>query len=203
MGVKDLWKTYLPGIKSLLPRSLNELAGLTIGVDISFLLHAITRSEEVCYYLASMPAYPPPHLQAKLNYYYVTLMKHAKEVVFVFDGARHDMKHVARQNRDNPMRLATDIITSFLTKCRSYEDAENEEDRARNRITNNDRKDYLKALKDTTVPDQRVISIVVNWMNETKKNIAVHPLRLNGSFDRWNLMVESMHVLVLTVIVLS
>ena len=84
----------------------------------------------------------------------------------MFDGARHSMKDVARKELDIHARSSSRYIQSFMEKCAAYENATSDADKKTFQVSNDDRKMYLKALKDISVPDDRVISLVVNWVQQ-------------------------------------
>ena len=107
MGVRDLWKTYLSGIKSSPHKHVKDPHELVVGIDISFMLCRIVRNEEAYQYLNITPCRPLPYFQSKLNYYCTVLANHAKDAVFAFDGDFHSIKYVARKERDARTRSAS------------------------------------------------------------------------------------------------
>ena len=53
-----------------------------------------------------------------------------------------------------------------MEKCSAYKNAASNADKKTLQVSNEDRKTCVNALKDKSVPDDRVIILVVNWMRQ-------------------------------------
>ena len=155
MTVQDLWTHPLKKVKeSKIP--LSTLKGKTIAVDISIWLHQIVGViEEVSLFILNKPAYQPDRLVRELRRRHKVLDDAGLNPIYVFDGKRHPMKVVAREQRDTPQESAQEWLKEFYEKGKS--DAT---------ISDQEREEALRKMKDASKITPAIIFMVVQWMKE-------------------------------------
>ncbi len=118
-------------------------------------LYQCSAIKEVLLCWFSKPQYEPTALLREIQRRHNMLTDLGITPFYVFDGSRHPMKVVARQSRDKKLASARDYLNSFLEKGRRGDP-----------ITDDDRKRALKNIRDTFIPDQKIIHMVVTWMKQ-------------------------------------
>ena len=161
MLVKELWKSFLSELKKKQKNkrySFKDAKGQVWGIDISVWLHSIASTAGVAMYLAFDEDNVPKAVEdAFINVIKSRIRiaeKYAIKLIFVFDGAQHELKAVARANRDNAANKARQKITAFEEKCNNTPQDVNDEDRD----------SYVKNLKKISRPRQEITHFIVEWM---------------------------------------
>lgn len=101
MGIKDFWTHALEGIKSTDYIPFKDAAGKKFAVDMSIWLYKLVKTEPVALCLNSSPPYPPIQLLHVLRSWIQKIREDGPKLLFVFDGGRHLVKHVARDERES------------------------------------------------------------------------------------------------------
>lgn len=153
MTIKDLWSKALGDIKKKHAVPFSEFKGITLGIDISVWLHKYCHTDIVALCLNSEPKYPPLELLAKLQSNHQQLTDANIRPYYVFDGFRHPMKKVARKQREKKYDAAKLWLEEF------YDDARNNIP-----IDEERRESAMKYLREFTIPNELVISYIVDWM---------------------------------------
>ena len=110
-------------------------------------------TDAVALRLNSEPKYAPAELLAKFQSNHRALVEEGITPYYCFDGFRHPMKKVAREEREHKHNVAKQWLDSF------YDDGRNNRP-----IDDTRRESAMKYLRDVTVLDPLVISYIVEWM---------------------------------------
>ena len=119
MGIKDLWSKALGDIKKKDAVPFSTLKGSTIGIDVSIWLHKYCHTDTVALHLNSEPKYAPTELLTKFQGNHRALVDEGITPYYCFDGFRHPMKKVAREERESKYNIAKQWLEDF------YDDARN------------------------------------------------------------------------------
>jgi hypothetical protein len=103
MGIRDLWQKALSPISKEKSVKFDVAAGKRIGVDISVWLHKTCHKDSTALCMTCEPMYPPESLLLSLKQMHQQLVDAKITPVYVFDGARHPMKSVARAARNKKL----------------------------------------------------------------------------------------------------
>lgn len=164
MTVQDLWKYPLKNVKKD-KVSLSTLKGSTVAVDISIWLHQILGSiDEVANCVQMHPPYRPVRLLSEIKRRHKILVDSGLKPMYVFDGRRHPMKVVAREKRDNPLESAIKWLDEFYSKGLLGES-----------ISDDERDEAMKKMKEATQVTPEIISIVIEWMKEQEVRFICAP----------------------------
>jgi 5'-3' exonuclease len=153
MGIKELWSKALGDIKKKDAVPFSTLRGTIVGVDVSIWLHMYCHTDTVALHLNSVPKYAPTELLAKFQSNHRALVNEGITPYYCFDGFRHPMKKVAREERENKYNSAKQWLDCF------YDDARNDRP-----IDDARRESAMKFLRDITIPDPLVVSYIIEWM---------------------------------------
>ena len=107
----------------------------------------------MCLFVQCKPQHRPDHVRRVIKRQCTTLRKNFSEVIHAFDGARHPMKSVAREERDKKINDAKQLKETL-------------ENIAANEVTDDHRTKYVKYMKDLTHPDACVTNDLVQFMRE-------------------------------------
>lgn len=164
MTVRDLWKHPLKKVKeSKVP--LSTLKGKTIAVDVSIWLHQIVGVvDEVSLFLQNKPAYRPERLVRELRRRHKVLADAGLNPIYVFDGKRHPMKVVAREQRDTPLESAQEWLTEFYEKGKSGAT-----------ISDQEREEAAQKMKESCNITPEIISMVIQWMKDESMRFCCAP----------------------------
>jgi len=155
MTVNDLWRFPLKEVKKS-KVSLSTLCGQTIVVDLSIWLHQIIGVvDEVALFLQTKPAYLPRRLVRELWRRHKVLVDSGLKPIYMFDGRRHSMKVVAREQRDGPQESARKWLDDFYERGRSGATISDEE-----------RDKALQKMKDSCVITPETLFVVAQWMKD-------------------------------------
>jgi 5'-3' exonuclease len=155
MTCSDLWTKLLQNVKKH-KAPLSTLNGSTVAVDISIWLHQILGIiDEVAINVQMHPPYQPVRLVREMKRRHKILVDAGLKTIYVFDGRRHSMKDVARENRDSPLESARKWLNEFYSKGLAGESISDEE-----------RDEALKRMKEATEVSPELVSMVVDWMRE-------------------------------------
>ena len=76
MGVDDLWKFCIAGIKSKVPQHFETAANTRIAVDISCSWHAFVSGPKNALAVCCVPPYPPTDVTTHLESHHSTFKEH-------------------------------------------------------------------------------------------------------------------------------
>ena len=116
MGVDDLWKHCLNGVKSKPAFPFEAAANSRVAIDVSCLLHASICKPKNALLASCAPPYPPMDLIATLEANHQSLIKHNITPHYVFDGCQHRMKAATTSERAEERRKALESLRSFCAR---------------------------------------------------------------------------------------
>jgi len=165
MGTSDLWSEALGNINKQPSVPFTTAGGKIIGIDISVWLHKNIHTDLNAQCLLAHPPYPPTDLVTSIKCLHNNLVKAGVIPYYVFDGSRHPMKSVARQQRDKKLEKAREHIENFYSRGRNGEIIDEEH-----------RIEALKYSRDLAVPTIEILGeIVLNWMKPAGINYCCAP----------------------------
>ena len=92
MGVEDLWKHCVPGLKTKDQQHFKTAENARIAVDVSCLLHACMSKPKVALLVNCVPPYVPNEVIGALESNHRCFMTNNIQPLYVFDGCEHPMK---------------------------------------------------------------------------------------------------------------
>ena len=150
MGVEDLWKYCIPGIKEKTPQPFSTAVNTTIAIDISCLLHAFISRPKNALAVCCVPPYPPTDVITSLESHYSKLVDSGIIPFYVFDGVKHPMKSGTNQDRSKRRKAASDYLDSFYDR-RKVDDVA---------LTDEDHSNAIKAIKTLASPLNELVFMV-------------------------------------------
>lgn len=183
MGVDRSWIEALNDIKNSDYIPLSDYGSEIAAVDGFVWLHQIIKqkSSTTCWYEHIKPSYVPPELQQIILHRYYILKKNFKDIIFVFNGARHEIKSVARINREKTILNAQEAVTKLEDKYRSTSSTT---------ASPEDIKEYYKNLKKLTIPTNEMISHVITFLRKNEVTCYVAPFEAESQIRHLELKGE-------------
>ena len=166
MGVNHLWRDLLKGSKSGNTPPLTQLNGLRLGIDISVWFHEAMQTLETFLPVPmhSEPPYPPKETVQVVLGRCKILESCGIIPVFVFDGARHQVKNNANDARSNTYDTAMAWLDEFYQRGKSGEP-----------ITTDDLDEAKKKCKSAMKRTPEVTKMIVDKLTETNREFTCAP----------------------------
>ena len=110
MGVDDLWKCCVSGVKSKAPQHFKTSKNTRVAVDISCMLHTFIARPKNALSVCCVPPCPPTGVVTSLEVNHSMLKQNEIEPHYVFDGHRHPMKHETNLDHQNTKDKAKEVL---------------------------------------------------------------------------------------------
>ena len=92
MGVQELWRSCIPGVKAKPSQPFETASNQRIAVDISCTLHACMSRPKIALLTCCVPSYVPNEIIQMLESNHLSFTKHNITPHYVFDGCEHPLK---------------------------------------------------------------------------------------------------------------
>ena len=154
MGVKDLWKHGVPGVKKKPPVNFETAKGSKIGIDISTMLCPLCKEPRSALLMTCLLPHPPTDVVDTLAQYHNLMIENEITPCYVLEGCKHPMKLHTHQER---MKIKTKAIDKLNAFYELGKDPNKE-------LTDEDHCESMKNVKIIASPNNEMLSLVIEWM---------------------------------------
>ena len=165
MGVQELWKECLPGVKSKPALHFKTAQNTRIAIDVSCLLHASICKPKNALLVTCVPPCPPKDVISTLEANHESFVKNGINPCYVFDGCQHPMKAATLAGRDLERKKALCILKSFYERGKQTNEI----------LTDNDHSLAMKNVKKIASRTNELTHVVIEWMVAANLDYACAP----------------------------
>ena len=128
MGVDELWKHCIRGVKAKPAEQFDTAKNSRIAVDISCFLHACLSKPKIALQTGCVPSYVPNDVITVLESNHKSLVKHNIHPYYIFDGCDHPMKAETIAFRVAERKKAKAALQAFCERGKDTDAMSTEKD---------------------------------------------------------------------------
>ena len=155
--------------------SFDVAKNLTVTIDVNCWLHGLCSKPQDALMMTCDPSCPPNDLMKTLDTCHESMKQRNATPYCVFDCHKHPMKSKTHEEYANTRAKAEESLQLFYEhgKCKSIE------------LEEVDHVKSVKNIKNIAVPDDKITSLVVEWLKKKMLTTCAHHSRPNGNEVSW------------------
>ena len=165
MGVVDLWKHCIPGVKAKPAKHFKTAENTRIAVDVICLLHAIISKPKNALSSCCTPPCVPTDVIVSLQSNHDALTNHGIKPLHVFNGCHHPMKAATTSERTDERNESRASLNSFYERGKDPNVI----------MTDADHSTAMKNVKIVTSRTNELTNLVKDFMEENSINYMCAP----------------------------